>query len=146
MPGAALVATRPTDTPLTAMGWGVDPDGLVDLLRRLHREYDGPPLYFTENGAAYDDVVQPDGAVHDPQRTAYLAAHLDGCASAIADGVPLRGYFVWSLMDNFEWAHGYSKRFGLVHVDYATQERRVKDSGRWYADLIRAHRACGPAD
>ena len=141
IPGAALVATRPTDTPLTAMGWGLDPGGLGDLLRRLHREYGDLPLYVTENGAAYDDEVSPDGAVHDPERTAYLAAHLDGCASAIADGVPLRGYFVWSLLDNFEWAHGYSKRFGVVHVDYATQQRRVKDSGRWYADFIRAHRA-----
>ena len=141
IPGAALVATRPTDTPLTAMGWGLDPGGLGDLLRRVHREYGDLPLYVTENGAAYVDEVSSDGAVHDPERTAYIAAHLDSCASAIADGVPLRGYFVWSLLDNFEWAHGYSKRFGVVHVDYATQQRRVKDSGRWYADFIRTHRA-----
>ena len=140
MPGAAILATRPTESPLTAMGWGTDPDGLGDLLRRLHREYGDLPLYVTENGAAYDDVVGPDDAVHDPERTAYLAAHFASAAGAISDGVPLRGYFVWSLMDNFEWAHGYSKRFGIVHVDYATQQRRIKDSGRWYADLLRAHR------
>jgi beta-glucosidase len=141
MPGAAILATRPTETPLTAMGWGTDPDGLGDLLRRLHREYGDLPLYVTENGAAYDDdVVGPDDAVHDPERTAYLAAHVASAAGAISDGVPLRGYFVWSLMDNFEWAHGYSKRFGIVHVDYSTQQRRIKDSGHWYADLLRAHR------
>jgi beta-glucosidase len=139
MPGSALVATHPTETPLTAMGWGVDPDGLGDLLRRLHREYGDLPLYVTENGSAYQDEVTPDG-IHDVERTAYLAAHLAAAQRAIADGVPLQGYFVWSLLDNFEWAHGYSKRFGVVHVDYATQQRRVKDSGRWYSEFIRAHR------
>jgi beta-glucosidase len=141
MPGAAVVETSPPEGRLTEMGWAVDPDGLGDLLRRLHREYGDLPLYVTENGAAFADEVAADDGVHDEERTAYLAAHLGSCAAAIADGVPLRGYFVWSLMDNFEWAHGYSKRFGVVHVDYATQQRRVKDSGRWYADLIRAHRA-----
>ena len=121
------------------MGWGVDADGLTETLRRVTREYGDIPLYVTENGAAYDDEPTDDGDVHDEDRTAYLAGHIEGCAGAIADGVPLRGYFVWSLLDNFEWAHGYGKRFGIVHVDYATQERRVKASGRWYADFIRAH-------
>ena len=113
------------------------------MLRRVHRDYGDLPLYVTENGAAYPDVVDADGAVHDPDRIAYLAGHLDACADALADGVPLRGYFVWSLLDNFEWAHGYSKRFGIVHVDYATQQRRIKDSGRWYADLIARRRPAG---
>jgi beta-glucosidase len=118
------------------MGWGVDPTGLGEVLRRVQRDYGDVPLYVTENGAAYPDTVHADGEVHDPERTEYLAAHLATCADALADGVPLRGYFVWSLLDNFEWAHGYSKRFGIVHVDYATQRRRVKDSGRWYARVI----------
>jgi beta-glucosidase len=140
MPGTNLAALQPTETPLTAMGWGVDPEGLGDLLRRLHRDYGDLPLYVTENGSAYDDEVTADGRIHDEERTAFLAAHLASAQQAIADGVPLKGYFVWSLMDNFEWAHGYSKRFGVVHVDYATQQRRLKDSGRWYADFLRAHR------
>jgi beta-glucosidase len=139
LPGAAVAAVRPPAGPVTQMGWGVDPDGLTDLLLRLHREYPGIPLCVTENGAAYPDAPGPDGAVHDVERTAFVAAHIDACAAAMADGVPLRGYFVWSLMDNFEWSHGYSKRFGIVHVDYGTQQRRVKDSGRWYADFIRRH-------
>ncbi len=94
----------------------------------------------TENGSAYPDTVTPDGAVHDAERTAYLEAHLAACASAIRAGVPLDGYFAWSLMDNFEWAYGYAQRFGLVHVDFATQKRVVKDSGHRYAEIIRAHR------
>ena len=139
LPGAALAASRPPTGPVTAMGWGVDPDGLTALLRRIQRDYGDIPLYVTENGAAYEDEVGPDDEVHDPERTAYVAAHVDACAAAIAAGVPLKGYFVWSLMDNFEWSHGYSKRFGIVHVDYASQRRRVKDSGRWYAGFIRRH-------
>src|SRR3954447_20240039 len=140
MPGTNLAALGPSETPLTAMGWGVDPEGLGDLLRRLQRDYGDLPLYLTENGSAYEDEVLPDGSIHDAERTSYLAALLASAQQAIADGVPLKGYFVWSLMDNFEWAHGYSKRFGVVHVDYATQQRRIKDSGRWYADFLRAHR------
>jgi len=140
MPGTNLAALGPTETPLTAMGWGVDPEGLGDLLRRLTSDYGDLPLYVTENGSAYEDEVTPDGSIHDVERTSFLARHLASAQQAIADGVPLKGYFVWSLMDNFEWAHGYSKRFGVVHVDYATQQRRIKDSGRWYADFLRAHR------
>jgi beta-glucosidase len=139
LPGAAVAQLMAPRGAATAMGWGVDAGGLTEMLVRSRREYGEIPVYVTENGAAYDDVPTADGAVHDPERTAYVAAHIDGCAAAIAAGVPLRGYFVWSLLDNFEWSHGYSKRFGIVHVDYATQERRIKDSGHWYAGLIRAH-------
>src|SRR4051794_8612440 len=139
LPGSAVVATLPPEGTPTAMGWGVDADGLTETLCRATREYGDIPLYVTENGAAYDDEPTADGEIDDEERTAYLAGHIDGCAAAIAGGVPLRGYFVWSLLDNFEWAHGYGKRFGIVHVDYATQTRTVKASGRWYADWIRAH-------
>ncbi|MFC1411978.1 GH1 family beta-glucosidase [Streptacidiphilus sp. N1-12] len=117
--------------PRTSMGWEIDAAGLLALLTRLHREYPAVPLYLTENGAAYDDPV------HDPLRTAYLRDHLRACAEAVARGVPLHGYFVWSLLDNFEWSHGYRPRFGIVHVDYATQRRTPKDSARWYAEVIR---------
>ena len=122
--------------PVTDMGWSIDPRGLYELLVRLSREVPGLDLYVTENGAAYPDVVSEDGAVHDPDRTAYLHQHLDAVARAAADGVAVRGYFLWSLLDNFEWAWGYSKRFGIVHVDYATQRRTVKDSGHWYAGVV----------
>lgn len=121
----------------TAMGWEVNPAGLHQLLVRLGREYDNlPPLYVTENGAAYDDIVSADGAIHDVERTAYLLSHIDAVAEAIADGADVRGYFVWSFTDNFEWAWGYNKRFGIVRVDYDTQERTVKDSGLEYARII----------
>ncbi|MBA9004577.1 GH1 family beta-glucosidase [Thermomonospora cellulosilytica] len=123
--------------PVTGMGWEVDPDGLLEVLARLHREYPAVPLYITENGAGYDDVLDADDAVRDDERIAYLDAHLRVCARAIDAGIPLRGYFTWSLMDNFEWAWGYSKRFGLVYVDYATQRRIPKASARWYARTIR---------
>ncbi|MDL4774909.1 GH1 family beta-glucosidase [Actinomadura xylanilytica] len=122
--------------PVTGMGWEIDDRGLHEVLTRLHREYPAVPLYITENGAGYDET--PDGGtVHDAGRIAYLDAHLRACHDAISDGVPLRGYFTWSLLDNFEWAWGYSKRFGLVRVDYATQRRTPKDSARWYAAVIR---------
>ncbi len=123
--------------PTTEMGWEIDDQGLYDVLSRLRREYPPLPLYVTENGAAFPDTVSPDGAVHDPDRVAYLDAHFRSAAQAIRDGVDLRGYFVWSLLDNFEWAHGYSKRFGLVHVDYETLRRTPKDSFSFYADVIR---------
>ena len=123
--------------PRTAMGWEVEPAGLTALLRRLHTEYPGTDVVITENGSAWDDQVAPDGAVHDVQRVDYLRGHLLACRDALAAGVPLRGYFAWSLLDNFEWAEGYSKRFGLVRVDYETQRRTVKDSGRIYAEVVR---------
>lgn len=117
------------------MGWHVQPSALRDVLVELHTRYPGLPLMVTENGAAYDDVVAPDGAVHDADRTAYLHDHLLAVADARAEGADVRGYFAWSLFDNFEWAHGYAKRFGIVRVDYDTQERTIKDSGHWYASV-----------
>ena len=119
----------------TALGWSVEPSGLTEMLSRVHREYGPLPLYVTENGAAYDDRPDPDGYVDDEARLSYLARHLDACAEALAAGVDLRGYFVWSLLDNFEWAEGYGARFGITHLDYGTQKRTVKASGRFYADL-----------
>ncbi|WP_412543456.1 beta-glucosidase [Longispora sp. K20-0274] len=139
-PGSEHVRFVRRGLPTTAMGWEIDAPGLVEVLHRVHTEYPALPLYVTENGAAFHDEVGPDGGVHDPERVAYLDAHLRACAEAVAKGVPLRGYFAWSLFDNFEWSWGYARRFGLVHVDYASQRRTVKDSGRWYRDLIAARR------
>ncbi|MEV0411144.1 GH1 family beta-glucosidase [Streptomyces sp. NPDC050448] len=126
----------PAPGPRTAMDWPVDAGGLHELLIRLRDELPGVPLLITENGAAYVDYTDPEGDVHDPERIDYLHGHLASVHRAIADGADVRGYFVWSLLDNFEWAYGYSKRFGLVHVDFATQRRTLKDSARWYADVI----------
>jgi beta-glucosidase len=120
----------------TAMGWSVDPRGLTELLLRLHREHPGLELLVTENGAAYDDEVV-DGRVHDVERTRYLRDHLAAVLDAVAAGAPVTGYYLWSFLDNFEWGYGFSKRFGVVHVDYATQVRTVKDSARWYAAVVR---------
>lgn len=120
----------------TGMDWEVYPAGLTDLLLRLHREYGPLPLYVTENGAAYPDAVE-NGAVHDPERVRYVAQHLEAIGKAIDGGANVRGYFLWSLLDNFEWAYGYSKRFGMVYVDYATQARIWKDSAHYYRDVIR---------
>ena len=124
----------------TAMGWGVEPDGLVELLTRLHDEWPAIPLVITENGSAWEDVVAPDGAVRDPDRVDYLLRHLEAASEAIGKGVDLRGYFAWSLLDNFEWSFGYERRFGIVHVDYETQVRTPKDSARAYAEVLRRHR------
>jgi beta-glucosidase len=129
----------PRGLPQTEMGWEIDPDGLYDFLTRVSRDYPGLPLYVTENGAAFADEKGPDGEVHDPARIAYLDAHFRAAHRAIADGADLRGYFVWSLLDNFEWSFGFSKRFGLIHVDYDTLERTPKDSARWYAQVTRAN-------
>ncbi|GAA4994491.1 GH1 family beta-glucosidase [Kitasatospora paranensis] len=125
----------------TAMGWEVDAEGIHQLLMRLTEEYGVRKIFITENGSAYQDVVTADGRIEDPERTAYLEGHLAACARAVAKGAPLAGYFAWSLLDNFEWAYGYDKRFGLIHVDYDTQKRTLKASGERYAELIRAHRA-----
>ncbi|HEY8479352.1 MAG TPA: GH1 family beta-glucosidase, partial [Spirillospora sp.] len=116
-PGSDHVRFVPSGRPVTGMGWDIDADGLHEVLTRVHREYPEVPLYITENGAGYDEAPDPDGTIQDEGRIAYLDEHLRACHRAIADGVPLRGYFTWSLLDNFEWAWGYSKRFGLVHVD-----------------------------
>jgi beta-glucosidase len=126
----------PAPGPRTAMDWPVDADGLHELLIRLRDDLPGVPLVITENGAAYDDYADPSGEVHDPERVAYLHAHLSAVHRAIGEGADVRGYFLWSLLDNFEWAYGYSKRFGIVHVDFATQRRTFKDSAHWYADVI----------
>ncbi|HEV3407078.1 MAG TPA: GH1 family beta-glucosidase [Gaiellaceae bacterium] len=122
----------------TAMGWEVYPRGLRELLVRLHADYGDVPLVVTENGAAYGDELE------DADRIDYLARHFAAAADALDAGVPLTGYFVWSLLDNFEWAEGYAKRFGLIRVDYETQRRTVKASGRWYRDLIAASRRAAP--
>ncbi|MEU0669110.1 GH1 family beta-glucosidase [Streptomyces lavendulocolor] len=136
-PGAERhVRFVPAPGPRTAMDWPVDPEGLYGLLTRLRDELPGTPLMVTENGAAYDDYADPSGEVHDPERVAYLDGHLAAVHRALADGVDVRGYFLWSLLDNFEWAYGYGKRFGIVHVDFASQRRTPKDSARWYADVI----------
>ena len=132
---------RRNDVDRTDMGWEVVPEGLHDLLLRLHRDYRPGALYVTENGAAYPDVRGHDGHVRDAERHSYLEAYLAGAARAVAQGVPLRGYFAWSLLDNFEWAWGYWKRFGLVYVDYPTLERVPKGSFYWYRDFIAAQRA-----
>ncbi len=120
----------------TAMGWPVESDGLTELLVRLHREYARLPIYITENGAAFYDYVDPEGSVDDEERIAFLDAHFRAAHAAIEQGVDLRGYMVWSLLDNFEWAEGYSKRFGIVFVDYGTQRRIPKMSARWYTEVI----------
>jgi beta-glucosidase len=137
--GAEGAEAVSTGKPRTAADWEIDPPGLYDILTRVAREYDPPPIYITENGAAFDDVIAADGAVHDEQRIDFLDQHFRQARRAIADGVDLRGYFVWSLMDNFEWAWGYERRFGIVYVDYDTQRRLIKDSGHWYAAVAAAN-------
>ncbi len=124
----------------TAMGWEVYPEGLLDLLLRLQQEYSPPAILVTENGAAYDDEWDGGDRVVDVQRRQYLREHLEALAVALLLGVPVEGYCAWSLLDNFEWAEGYSRRFGIVYVDYPTQRRVIKESGRWYAGLLAAHR------
>jgi beta-glucosidase len=136
-PGSEGIATRDPQGPVTDMNWLIEPSGLTHLLKRIHDDYPGTPLLITENGAAYPEGPSEDGEVHDTKRIEYLDGHLRACHDALAAGVDLRGYFVWSLMDNFEWAEGYAKRFGIVHVDYRTQERLLKDSAKWYREVIR---------
>ena len=138
-PGSRDVEFLPQSGPLTAMGWNIAPDALEELLVSLSTEFPDLPLMITENGAAFDDV-EVDGRVRDANRIDYLRRHFTAAHRAIARGVDLRGYLVWSLLDNFEWSYGYSKRFGLVRVDYETQERIVKDSGLWFAELIETRR------
>lgn len=130
--------------PLTDMGWEIVPEGLTELLVRLHRDWTLPPLYVMENGAAFRDtpVETAQGLrVPDTDRIDYIASHIAAVGNAIAQGVPMAGYMVWSLMDNFEWASGYVKRFGIVHVDYATLQRTPKDSYHWYRDFLRSRNA-----
>jgi beta-glucosidase len=124
----------------TDMGWEVYPEGLYECLVRVAREYRPRAIHVTENGAAFGDVRLHDGSVSDPERRDFLAGHLDAIQRAIAHGAPVQGYFVWSLLDNFEWANGYAKRFGIVYVDYPTLERVPKESFHWYRDFIAAQR------
>jgi beta-glucosidase len=128
----------PEGVPVTSVDWPVQPDGLREVVADLTATYDGlPPLYITENGAAYDDVPAADESVDDPLRVDYLQGHLLALHQAIQDGVDVRGYFVWTLLDNFEWAEGFAKRFGVVHVDYATQQRTPKTSAGWLGQVAR---------
>jgi len=137
--GAQGVINPVPGSEYTEMGWEVHAPGLRRLLNRIHRDYRLPPVYITENGAAFQDAVTPDGKVHDPRRVDYLRQHFIQTRLAMQDGVDVRGYFVWSLLDNFEWGHGYTKRFGIVRVDFDTQERIIKDSGEWYTRVIAAN-------
>jgi beta-glucosidase len=123
------------------MGWEIYPSGLGHVIDRLAHEYRAPTIYVTENGAAFPDTSLRDGRVDDGDRIAFMAAHLEQVAAAIRAGIDVAGYFAWTLLDNFEWAHGYSKRFGIVRVDHDTDQRRTpKASAEWYAGLIRAWR------
>jgi beta-glucosidase len=137
MPG--VVEYRPGHLDRTPMGWLVDPEGLYDVLMRLSKDAPGLPLFVTENGCAAEDYVGPDGTVNDVERVSFLHRHLDAAGRAIRDGANLAGYFVWSLLDNFEWACGYQKRFGIVFVDFGTQRRVPKASARFYAGVARAN-------
>lgn len=130
---------------VTEMGWAVEPEALIELLQQVHRDYAPNAIYITENGAAFEDQVA-DGAIDDSRRLAYLHGHFDAARQAIDAGVPLRGYFVWSLLDNFEWALGYSKRFGIVHMDYQTQKRTRKSSALWYSRVIAANAVVDPEE
>jgi beta-glucosidase len=135
-PDLNAATVLPEGVEITAMGWPVEADGLTELLLRLHREYTQIPIYITENGRAVYDYVDPEGGVDDEERIAFLGAHFRAAHAAIEQGLDLRGYMVWSLLDNFEWAEGYSKRFGIVFVDYGTQRRIPKMSARWYKEVI----------
>ncbi|MEU7909101.1 GH1 family beta-glucosidase [Actinoplanes sp. NPDC049118] len=134
--GHPIVRVVLPDRPRTAMDWPITPERFTQLLVRLHRDYPGLPLVVTENGAAFDDTADASGFVADDDRTAYLAEHIAAVAAAREQGADIQGYFAWSLMDNFEWAEGYAKRFGIVHVDYETQVRTPKQSALWFRDTI----------
>ena len=135
--GLGYRRVEPEGVERTDMPWEVHPDGLHAVLMDVTERYRVREIYVTENGAVYDDAVDADGHVRDTGRTSFLERHFRAAARAIADGAPLRGYFVWSLLDNFQWASGYAKRFGIVHVDFATLQRRIKDSGRYLASVAR---------
>lgn len=139
------VRETPAEPATTSFGWSVVPDSLHAVLTRVARDYTTLPLYITESGASFADYVDPEGGVDDVERISYLAGYFDAAGRAIRDGVDLRGYFVWSLLDNFEWGEGYSKRFGLVYVDYRTQERLPKASAHWYRDLLTRFRTDLPS-
>ncbi len=130
---------------VTDMGWEIYPEGLTELLLRLHQDYPVPKMLLTENGGAFKDRLE-NGHIHDSERTDYIARHIRAVADAIKEGVPMAGYMVWSLLDNFEWASGFDKRFGLFHVDYATQIRTAKDSALWYQKFLRAQKSTRSGD
>ena len=139
-PGVGVMSTRVIETKnveRTAFGWEVSPEGMVTLLERVARDYKPAEIYLTENGSTYDDVVGSDGQIDDQQRRSYLVRHLAATREIVAKGIPVKGYFAWSLLDNFEWAEGYIRRFGLTHVDFQTQQRRLKASGKWYREFLR---------
>jgi beta-glucosidase len=119
----------------TEMGWEVHPEGLYKILKWVHANYPVPRVIVTENGASFTDTITPEGKVHDDGRASYIVEHLKQAHRAMREGVPLKGYFVWSTLDNFEWAYGYSRRFGVIYVDYKTQKRTIKDSGRLLAKI-----------
>ena len=133
------VSVHPDGYRVTGMNWIVDPDSFRNFLVELHRRAPSVPVYITENGRACFDYVDPNGQVHDPERVDYLRGHISALRRAIEEGVDVRGYFAWSLLDNFEWTEGYSQRFGLVFVEFGTQRRILKDSARFYADVIAAN-------
>ncbi len=141
--GCADVTFPSRGLPRTDSGWEIQPEGLTRLLVRLDHDYDVPPIVITENGAAFRDAPVADGSVTDPDRIAFLDAHLRATHAAMAAGVDVRGYFQWSLLDNFEWAYGYAKRFGIVHVDYDTQARTPKASAHWYARIAERGSSAG---
>ena len=140
--GMEIIEVERPGVPKTAMGWPIVPGALTDLLVRVHHDYPGVPVYITENGAACDDYLPPEGVVADTERIAYLDTHIRAVAAAITAGAEVRGYFVWSLFDNFEWSFGYSQRFGIVYVDFPSSARVPKVSAHWYRELIQAG---GPA-
>ncbi|MEC3975262.1 GH1 family beta-glucosidase [Amycolatopsis sp. H20-H5] len=135
--GLPAQRTVPFGKPTTAMGWEILPGKFTELLTRLGRDYPGLPMVITENGSAFDDLADESGFVRDEDRAAYLASHIAAVAAARLAGADIRGYFAWSLLDNFEWAYGYAKRFGLIRVDYETQQRTIKQSGYFYRDTVR---------
>jgi beta-glucosidase len=134
--GYETVPTAELGTPRNSMGWEVYPEGLYELLTRVKADYDDPVIYVTENGFAGEDVLAPNGGIHDERRIDYLQKHLKQAVRALAAGIKLKGYFVWTLIDNFEWEDGWRPRFGLVYLDHKTLRRTVKDSGWWYRDFI----------
>jgi len=142
----SFVTPEPTRVRTTDMGWEIFPRGMYDVLKWLQDDCGNPVVYVTENGAEFEDEIGPDGAVHDERRIAFLSDYLGQVHRAVSEGAKVRGYFVWSLLDNFEWNHGLAKRFGLIHVDYQSQRRTIKDSGFWYRDVCRRHGlAAGPS-
>ena len=145
--GPFSLTETPAQPATTSFGWSVIPESLTNVLQRIADAFTALPIYITESGASYDDELAADGTVDDAPRVDYLRRYFDAAAVAIESGVDLRGYFVWSLLDNYEWAEGYSKRFGIVYVDYSTQRRIPKTSAQWYRDTIAAHhRLTAPID